>query len=202
MLAMAGIMIGCQPVNPPSNDDISTIINLCYTSMGQSGKKLQHDLADLGISIPQIDSTREYENYYIKNSSYELAFSTINDSVLILRYKFYFKNNYVEGANKYLEVSDMVFLYGWDSWTGDAHNSFEEIEERPSFVAEVKEWVSTWNKAQLMLNERCSKPLASEKVLCGATTYWASSEGGIKSDIGEGNSSLAESEIGIEFRIR
>ena len=105
-------IVGCRPVNPPSNEETSAIIDLCYSSMGQSGEKLQQDLANVGIRIPKIDSTREYENYYVKNDSYELAFSTINDSVLILRYTFYFKANYVDGATKYIEFSNVVFNYG------------------------------------------------------------------------------------------
>lgn len=169
--------------------------------MGQSGEKLQQDLANVGIRIPKIDSTREYENYYVKNDSYELAFSTINDSVLILRYTFYFKANYVDGATKYIEFSTVVFNYGWTQWTGVANNSFEGMDKRPLFISEINEWVPTWSKANLMISETEEKPLNTEETLSSRIRYWATSVDGMSNTTGEGKSSLANTEVGVRFEI-
>ena len=194
-------IVGCRPVNPPSNEETSAIIDLCYSSMGQSGEKLQQDLANVGIRIPKIDSTREYENYYVKNDSYELAFSTINDSVLILRYTFYFKANYVDGATKYIEFSNVVFNYGWTQWTGVANNSFEGMDKRPLFISEINEWVPTWSKANLMISETEEKPLNTEETLSSRIRYWATSVDGMSNTTDEGKSSLANTEVGGRFEI-
>lgn len=192
-------IVGCKPVNPPSNETTSSIIDLCYASMGQSGEKLQKDFAGMGINVPKVEPYKDIENYKITTKSYEIAFSTLDDEVIGLNYVIFFKDTYVNGAAKYLEVSDFVFNYGWDKWFGNAHNYFESIEDRPSFVAEVKEYVPTWSGGSLGLSEKTEKSLDNDKSLFCTTSYWATDPLGINKDTGKGNSSVAESRVEVRM---
>lgn len=199
LISIALGFVGCVPRNPPSADKTTAIIDLCYSSMGKSGEKLQKDLMDLGIEIEKTAPYKEYECYYIKTNSYELAFSTINDSVLILRYRIDFKNTYVNGANKFVEISDFVFNYGWDAWSGSASSSHTD---RAAYLAEIADWVPTWDSIVLELSEFAAKNLNDGLKLVARPVFWAESVGGRDHITGKRRSSIANTSITINFEIK
>lgn len=194
-------IVGCKPVNPPSNDDITTVINLCYSGMGQSGEKLQENLADIGINVPYIGTVDQYECYEIKNKSFHLSFSSLHDSIVIVHYEFFFKSTFVEGLSKYTKVSDQLVGFGWNKWIGRSpKNEFSGIENRPEFFQKATEEVAAAKSAQLRIRELVESPTGN-KYLHGEWFYWGTDPVGMDRDTGEGLSDNKDSSIGIDITV-
>lgn len=194
-------LVSCKPVNPPSPDTTSAILDLCYSGMGQSGEKLQEDLANIGVNVPYVGPVGQYECYEIKNNSYHLSFSSINDSIVIVHYEFFFKSTFVEGLSNYTEVSNQLVGFGWDKWSGQSpNNNYTGIENRPEFLNSTEEEVAASKSSQLRIVERVESPMG-DQYLHAEWFYWATDPHGMNSDTGEGLSKNKDSSIGIDITI-
>lgn len=196
-------MVGCKPVNPPSSDEVSSVLDLCYAAMGQSGEKLQDDLAGLGIKIPEIDPVGQYRCYKLNTKSYNLDFSTIDDEVVILHYEILFKDTYINGISKYWEISNQMIGHDWEEWRGSASGYYSEmnnVEQRPEFINDITAIVASCKESHFSVYERAKTSLGSNKIYA-TWEYWATDPSGMNPDTGEGLSSLYESSVMVEFEI-
>lgn len=168
IFVIAILTTACAPANPPKIEKSSVIIDLCYKAMGQSGEQLQKNLADIGIDVPKIDPSSGYENYYVKTHAYELAYSTIDDKVVIFRYELRFGGSMLIGLNRDKEISDLVFNYGWAEWSGHSQrNHSEQITERDSFWEQVQQDKHKNTEHHSGVLERMARPY-------GEQTLWGS----------------------------
>ena len=196
-------IVGCKPVNPPDSDEVSSVLNLCYSAMGQSGEKLQDDLADIGIDVPEIDSAGQYRCYKLNTKSYNLDFSTIDDVVVILHYEILFKDTYVNGISKYWEISNQMIDHNWEEWLGSAsgyYSIMNNVEQRPEFINDITTIVASCNESHFSVYERAKTSLGANKMYA-TWEYCATDPSGMNPDTGEGLSSLYESSVMVDLEI-
>jgi len=171
-VAIAVLMIACAPANPPRIEKSSVIVNLCYNAMGRSGEQLKKDLAGIGIEVSELGAGSGYdETYFVRTNAYELAYSTMGDKVMLLSYRMPFGGSPMVGLNRYKDLSDLIFDYGWNHWEGSCRSSAKLISDRDEFWDLVKKDKQKNTEHHSGILEYMAKPFG-EQTLWGQVHFY------------------------------
>lgn len=202
MVALA--LVSCQkPVNPPQSQvQRDQIIEICYTTIGQSANVFLEEMAKMDIELARKQAPDGRDDidewYFIEMDDYSI-FCLVKDGIAIsTRYEFSFVDTYVNGGKTYFDVSDKVASYGWDKYRA---GKYKTIEERAAYVKEITQELDKWMNSIYGTSEQYEKVYGDKYLNCN-THYWGESMGGMNPNTGQGESKMIASSIFVEFNLR